>query len=78
MNNELYKEIIENYVSAYNHFDTDGMLSHMHNEVRFENISNGEITLSTNGLIELRNQAEQAKHLSPSNWRGSYFIVAGI
>jgi hypothetical protein len=63
MKNKLYLGIIENYIQAYNQFDINGMLSDMHDEVRFENISNGEITLSTKGIIELRNQAEQAKKI---------------
>ena len=63
MRNELHQKIIENYIEAYNQFDIEGMLRDMHDEVRFENISNGEITLSTNGIIELRNQAKQAKEL---------------
>ncbi len=33
----------------------------MHDNVRFENISNGEITLATNGISKLKNQACQAK-----------------
>jgi len=63
MNNELYKKIIDNYIKAYNEFDIDGMMLDMHKDVKFENISNGEITLSTNGINDLRKQAEQAKQL---------------
>ncbi len=46
---------------AYNSFDIDSMPTHMHVDIRFENISSGEINLTTNGIAELRNQAEQAK-----------------
>lgn len=63
MGYDLYQKIIENYIDAYNSFDIDRMLSDMHDNVRFENISNGEINLVTNGLGELRSQAEQAKTL---------------
>lgn len=63
MKHNIYQKIIENYIDAYNSFDTDRMLSDMHENVKFENISNGEINLSTSGIKELRNQAEQAKHL---------------
>jgi len=55
------KKIIENYIHAYNTFDIDGMLKNLHDDVRFENISNGQVSLSTNGIEELRNQAEIAK-----------------
>ncbi len=61
MKKKLYKEIIEKYIEAYNSFDIEKMLSDMHDNVRFENISNGEITLTTNSIAELKNQAEQTK-----------------
>ena len=57
---KLYQKIIEDYIDAYNHSDIDGMLSNMHEDVRFEHISNDEVTLSTNGMEELRSQAKQA------------------
>ncbi|MCK4663210.1 MAG: nuclear transport factor 2 family protein [Bacteroidales bacterium] len=63
MKNKLYQEIIENYIKAYNSFDIDKMLSDMHEDIKFENLSNGEINLTTNGIAEFRNQAEQAKQL---------------
>jgi ketosteroid isomerase-like protein len=63
MRYDIYQKIIENYIDAYNSFDIDRMLSHMHDDIKFENISNGEINLTTNGIAELRNQAEQAKGL---------------
>lgn len=61
MENQLYKEIIEEYIKAYNCFDIEGMLSNMDTTVKFENISNGQTTLTTNGIEELKKQAEQAK-----------------
>ena len=63
MRYDIYQKIIENYIDAYNSFDIDRMLSHIHDDIKFENISNGEINLTTNGIAELRNQAEQAKGL---------------
>lgn len=63
MRRDSYQRIIENYIDAYNSFDIDRMLSDMHDDIKFENISNGETNLITNGLEELRNQAEQAKQL---------------
>ncbi|MBW6501727.1 MAG: nuclear transport factor 2 family protein [Bacteroidales bacterium] len=61
MKHKLYQEIVEKYVEAYNSFDIENMISDMHDNVRFENISNDEVTLLTNGITELKNQAEQAK-----------------
>jgi ketosteroid isomerase-like protein len=63
MKHDSYHKIIENYIDAYNSFDIDRMLSDMHEDIKFENISNGETNLTTNGIEELRNQAEQAKQL---------------
>lgn len=63
MKYDLYQKIIENYIDAYNSFDIDRMLSNMHDDIKFENISNGGINLTTNGIEEFRSQAEQAKQL---------------
>jgi hypothetical protein len=59
--NSLLKEIIEIYIKSYNNFDVAGMLSNMHEDVVFENISDGKVDLSTQGINALREQAEQAK-----------------
>lgn len=61
MKRRLYQEIIDKYILAYNTFDIENMISDMHDNVRFENISNGEITLATDGIAGLRKQAFQAK-----------------
>jgi ketosteroid isomerase-like protein len=63
MKNNLYKEIIDNYIKAYNSFDIDGMLSDMHANIKFENKSNGEIDITTNSISELKEQAEKARQL---------------
>ena len=60
---DLYQRIIENYIDAYNSFDIDRVLSDIHDDIKFENIPNGEINLTTNGIEEFRSQAEQAKQL---------------
>ncbi len=59
----LYQKIIENYIDAYNSFNIDRMLADMHEDIRFEDISNGEINLTTKSIAELRDQAEKVKHL---------------
>ena len=60
MKEDVYRKIIENYVDAYNHFDVDRMLADMDEEARFENISMGEVTLITEGVAALREQALEA------------------
>jgi hypothetical protein len=61
--NQRKQEIVENYIQAYNHFDIKGMLHDLHNDIQFENISNGQANLTTHGIEEFRNQAESAKKL---------------
>jgi ketosteroid isomerase-like protein len=53
------ESIIRAYVEAYNNKDVTGMLQHMAEEIIFENISGGTVTLSIKGLADLRRQAEQ-------------------
>lgn len=55
------KDKILHYLEAYNAFDVEGMLKHLHQAVVFENISNGEVSLSTEGIDAFRTQAETAK-----------------
>jgi len=58
---EKQKQIISDYITAYNNFDIAGMAKHLDEHVVFENISNGEVTLRTTGLAAFVNQAETAK-----------------
>lgn len=53
--------VIKNYIQAYNAFDTEGMIKDLHNDIVFENITNGEVDLTTIGLDEFKDQAERAK-----------------
>lgn len=61
--NKNWIEKIENYLKAYNSFDINGMLKDLHKDVVFENISNGEINLSSKGIQEFKALAEQAKDM---------------
>lgn len=56
-----YQELIEQYITAYNKFDVAGMMHNLHKDIYFENISNGETTVSLQGTEEFRQQAEQVK-----------------
>ena len=58
---EKQKSIIENYVNSYNQFDVSGMTNDLSDDVVFENISNGNVDLRTEGLQAFKEQAETAK-----------------
>lgn len=60
------KTIIEEYISAYNALDVERMLSFVHQEVEFQNISGGEVNAVANGIEELRKMAEQSRQLFSS------------
>lgn len=55
--------IITNYIAGYNSFDINRMLANVSNNVVFENINQGEITMRLEGVEAFRHQAEQAKVL---------------
>ncbi len=61
MEPQLQQHYIEQYIKAYNNFDVDGMLEHLHEAIEFKNISNGEVNIQINGIVAFRQQAEQAK-----------------
>lgn len=58
---EQREQIIKNYIAAYNSFDLEDMLKDLDENVQFQNISSGEINLSTRGLSAFKEQAEKAK-----------------
>jgi len=55
------KKIIENYIKSYNNFKIENMTKDLHDEIVFENISNGKVDLRTEGIEEFIKQAETAK-----------------
>jgi hypothetical protein len=57
------ENIISNYIDAYNRFDVDGMVLDFDGAIKFENISNGKIDMSIDGLSKFREQAKQAQHI---------------
>ena len=63
MNNEQKEAMIREYVQHYNSFDIDGMVSLLHEEVRFRNVSNGEVTAETSGVESFRKLAKQSASL---------------
>jgi hypothetical protein len=52
--------LISDYIRAYNHFNVEGMLSLMHPDVVFENISGGNVNAVASGIDELRELANRA------------------
>ena len=53
--------IVKNYVNAYNNFDVNGMMADMDQSIVFENVANGKVNMTLNGLDEFKAQAEQGK-----------------
>jgi hypothetical protein len=64
MDNYAQRELlIRNYVEAYNRFDVDGMVKDMADDIVFENVSDGQVNLTSSGVAAFRQQAVQAVHL---------------
>ena len=63
MEEQAMKEIIQEYIKAYNEFNVERMLRNIHKDVGFKNIANGEVNVQLKGIISLRSQAEQAVNL---------------
>lgn len=55
------EKIIANYVEGYNQFNVEKMTADFSDKIVFENVSNGEVNMTLNGLHEFKEQAEQAK-----------------
>lgn len=66
MDESKQRELIEQYIAAYNDFDIEGMLAVLAPDVEFENYSGEELTASASGLEEFRLLAQRAKGSSPS------------
>jgi hypothetical protein len=57
------RDLIARYVAAYNRLDVDGMLALLTDDVRFENVSGGQVTAAASGAAEFRALAERASAL---------------
>jgi hypothetical protein len=58
-----HKELIEKFIAAYNAFDVESMVALLSPDIRFENYSGNNLTVSTVGIDEFRKLAEQSKSL---------------
>jgi hypothetical protein len=57
---EERETIINNYLTGYNAFDIEKMVSDFDEQIVFENILNDKVNLSLTGLPAFKEQAEQA------------------
>ena len=57
------QDLVDQYLTAYNAFDIEGMLALLSPSVRFENYSGGALTAMADGIDEFRKLAEHAKTL---------------
>lgn len=57
------EKIVEEYIAAYNTFDVQKMIENFADEIVFENIQAGEVTMRLEGLKAFEKQAEEVKGL---------------
>lgn len=57
------EDIIKNYLEGYNKFDIQKMTKDFSDDITFENIQNGMVNMTLNGIEEFIKQAETAKQL---------------
>ena len=60
------RNIIEKYVNGYNTYDIEAMMSVIHTEIEFVNLSGGEVNTTASGIDEFRSLAEEAINLFSS------------
>lgn len=60
MDEERQRDLVEQYVSAYNDFDVDGMAALLDEDVEFQNVRDGTVTASASGINEFILLAEKA------------------
>jgi ketosteroid isomerase-like protein len=66
MKQEEIKNSIYRYIDAYNNFDIDAMIGMLAPDVRFENVSGGEVNAKTSGKAEFEVLAGQSARLFAS------------
>ena len=57
------RKLVDRYIEAYNRKDIDAMLSDVHPQVEFKNVSAGAVNASTTGVSELRTLAQKSLFL---------------
>ena len=66
MAQEEIKKSIYRYLDAYNNFDIDTMMEVLAKDIRFENVSGGEVNAKTFGKTEFEILARQSAQLFAS------------
>jgi ketosteroid isomerase-like protein len=66
MKQEEIKHAIACYIDAYNNFDIDAMIKALAPDIRFENVSGGEVNVKTSGKTEFETLARQSVQLFAS------------
>lgn len=61
MDSSQKKALIDAFIEAYNRFDVDRMVSFMHPECSFRNVSAGQVNASAEGIQQFRELAESSK-----------------
>ena len=61
MNEDNKQSLIERYLEAYNTFDIEGMMSVIHPDIEFKNVTGGEVNATASGADEFRKLADQSK-----------------
>jgi ketosteroid isomerase-like protein len=61
-----HRALVERYLAAYNARDVPGMLALLADDVTFENVAGGEVTVRADGIAEFRALAERAAALFAS------------
>jgi hypothetical protein len=57
------KEIIHEFIMAYNSYDIDSMISLLHPEILFTNLSGGKVSVQTEGKEEFEKLARQSANV---------------
>jgi len=63
MEDKEMKEIIDEYINAYNKFDENGLIKNLHKNVKFKNIVNEKVNLQLTGKHAFKKQVKQAATL---------------
>lgn len=66
MTTDEKRNVIERYLDAYNRFDVERMLNVVHSDIKFENVSDGQVTAEASGASAFRKLAEQSKQMFSS------------
>ncbi len=63
MKEKRMKQIINEYIKAYNEFNVEEMLRNVHEDVELKNTTNGEVNVQLKGINVLKSQSEQSLSL---------------